>query len=135
MAQGIYIFLYLVSILVRSPSYHQGVKDTEQTVSCLQDNGLMINREKNLVSPVQWILHLGVTIDTAQDQVFFYSKKDWKRSLLEEITQQSHVKVQVLVRLLEMLVSCQKVVSWARFHARSLQRLLYPFQNVITHRM
>lgn len=43
---GISSFRYPDDILIRSLSYRQGMVDVECTVSCLQEDGFIINKEK-----------------------------------------------------------------------------------------
>ncbi|KAJ6668669.1 hypothetical protein lerEdw1_012152 [Lerista edwardsae] len=49
-----------------------------------------------------------------------------------DVLQSASFDVLVLARLLGMLTSCQKVITWACFRARGLQRLLLPHQDSIS---
>ncbi|KAL8178313.1 UNVERIFIED_CONTAM: hypothetical protein K2H54_041177 [Gekko kuhli] len=78
----------------------------EQAIICLQNHGLVINREKSFLIPEQVEVHLGVYRDTLQGKVFL--SQEWQLRM-QDMFQESYRKHQE-----------KDMIPWARFHTRPL---------------
>lgn len=133
--QEMALFPYLNDILVKAPSRAQGEEAIQRTPDCLRAHGFVINIEKSTLTPSQSIIHLGVQIDTQWDKVFISVDRAQKTNhLLRQVLDQNTLKLTDLMRLLGMMVSCQGMVAWSRFHLRPLHRFLRPYQKEIAHK-
>lgn len=131
---GMFIYPYQDDLLLKSTSWDQAEQDVSQTLDCLQTHSFMVNFTKSSLIPSQRIEHLSLLIDT-QTALFSLSPECQQKLLsgLSLVLQTTAQDIITLAKLLGMLVLCQDIIPWVRFHSRHLQRMLLPFRHEIEH--
>uniref|UniRef100_A0A2D4J0A8 ribonuclease H n=1 Tax=Micrurus lemniscatus lemniscatus TaxID=129467 RepID=A0A2D4J0A8_MICLE len=121
---------YLDDILILSSSAHQARANIRTTIQVLQAHGFSINTKKSQLSPSTRLSHLGSIIDTSQNKVFLSPDRlNSISNMITSIRPLRKVPLRDLSSLLGKMVSCIAIVPWARFHSRSLQGFLLPYQR------
>lgn len=83
--QGVTLFPYLNNVLITVPLREQTFQDTHSTFHYLRRYQFVINLTKNSLTPMQSLIHLGLSLDTAAFQVFLFP--DRQESLTQALNQ------------------------------------------------
>lgn len=82
--------------------------------------------------PTQSLTHLGLILDTYRFQVHLsLDRQSTLRASLLLAHRAHRMDIMALASLLGLMVSCQDILVWARFHLRPLQSLLRPYSNLV----
>lgn len=131
-SQGVRIFPYLDDLLVAASSFYRASEDLHRVMTCLTLHGFIVNREKSSLVPSQEVTHLGLRINTFSFHVHLSPERQEKlRQALLLVRTASTSSLMTLSSLLGLMVSCQDIIPWSRFHLRPLQSFLRPFSHLI----
>ncbi|XP_061480679.1 uncharacterized protein LOC133383639 [Rhineura floridana] len=130
---GVRVHPYLDDLLVRALSRLQCQKDVETILECLRKHGFVVNLDKSMLVPSQVISHLGVVIDSSNFRIWLNKERVSKiQALMQQVVASESTDLMILAKLQGMLVCCQDLVSWSRFHSRPLLQRLLLFQRQIS---
>lgn len=132
---GVSRYPYLDDILIRSPTFQKSEEDLQLTLHTLKQLGFVVNLDKSHLQPTQTLTHLGLILDTSQFQATLSTERQSR--LIRALNQARDTKALPLLKLASLqglMVSCQEVVPWSRFHLRPFQMLLRPYQDLIERR-
>ena len=121
-ARNLRIYQYLDDWLLRSPTKEQCLKDSENLVKFVQEQGWLINFQKSELVPTQKLDFLGYHFDLQRGLVFPTQKKLDRLKLQTVSIRKSLVLTpRMLMSFIGTLASLEKTVPLGRLHMRPFQ--------------
>lgn len=121
--QGIRLATYLDDWLLLARSKEEAIVQTHTLIKHLVDLGFMINPEKSVLSPVQKIIFLGLSLDSVSLTARLSAVRVKAfRACLSRFNLHGSVTFRLCLRLLGLMASAILVVRLGRLYMRDFQR-------------
>ncbi|XP_038147769.1 uncharacterized protein LOC119787801 [Cyprinodon tularosa] len=133
--KGVRLATYIDDWLIAAQSPAELMTHAEMLTSHLAALGFSINREKSILTPVQTITFIGLSLNSNEFRArLSVEREEAFRACLALFRRGAHVKLRLCHRLLGLMASALAVIQLGRSHMRPFQRWVASLRlNLVRH--